>query len=378
MPDVAEELIPFTIRVYDKNFNFKAFIGNPISLTVTPRFNEIGTASFTVETDHHATPALLATGARVVIRLRGDFLMSGKVVRREAQGPAIDGTVTVFIKDDFRMLSQVLGYPLPANAVTAQTSEFGVYTGNAETVVKNMVRDNIVNRLGLPVTIAPDLFRGSAVSAIKTRFNPLFEKLFPAVEQAGIGVTFRQSGTSIICDVYVPPVYPRTLSEDNGIITGWSWSDDDPTATHLVAGGTGDGVARLFREATDTGLRTANNDVIEMFHDARDGDTGTLLQARAQDALKEGVSKSGFSVTLSDSEHFRYGMGGLVVGAQVTVAIGVATRTDILREVTMTWSRDDGLITVPSVGTLTDSTDRNIANFLARLKKGVTELKVNK
>ena len=88
--------------------------------------------------------------------------------------------------------------------------------------------------------------------------------------------------------------------------------------------------------------------------------------------------KSGFAIHLSETEHFQYGKDGLVVGAEVTISIGSITRTDILREVTLSYTRDEGLETTPVVGVIQDSPDRIIANFLARLKKGVTDLKVSK
>lgn len=370
---------PFTIKIYDKYFNFKAFIGDPVSLTVTPRFNQTGTGSLVVETDHKAAEHLLAEGARIVIDLRGQFLMSGKIHRRRAEGPAIDGTLTVYFKDDFRLLHQILGWPVPGAALTAQTSEYATYTGSAEKIVKDVVAANMVSRAGLPVTVATNLNRGSVVAdGVKFRFHPLYEQLFPAIEQAGIGITFRQSGASIVCDVFVPPVFARTLDEASGVITSWSWSDEDPTAIRVVAGGQGDGVARAFVAAADTNLFVAHNDMVEVFRDARDADTAVVLQSRANEALAEGAPKSGFAVKLSETEHFQYGKDGLVVGAQVTIAIGLTTRTDILREVTLSYTRDDGYDATPVVGDISDSPDRIIANFLARLKKGITDLKVSK
>ena len=375
---MAAEL-PFTIKIYDKNFNFKGFVGDPISLVITPRFNQTGTGVLVVETDHRMAPLLLADGARFVIDLRGQFLMSGKIHRRNAEGPSVDGTLTVYLKDDFRLLHQILGYPVPGAALTAQTSEYATYTGNAETIVKNAVTANMTNRLGMSVTTATNQNRGSTVpDGVKLRFHPLYERLFPAIEQAGIGVTFKQSGTSIVCDVYVPPVFGRTLDESSGVIVSWSWNDEDPTATHVVAGGQGEGTARIFRDSRNSSLESAHNDVIEVFQDARDADTAAIVTSRAKEGLDEGASRSGFAVHLSETEHFQYGKDGLVVGARVTISIGLTTRTDILREVTLSYTRDEGLVTTPTVGDIQDSPDRIIANFLARLKKGITDLKVSK
>jgi hypothetical protein len=377
MAEVNE--LPFTIKIYDKNFNFEGFVGDPVSLVITPRFNQTGTGVLVVETDHRMAPALLADGARFVIDLRGEFLMSGKINRRNAEGPSVDGTLTVYLKDDFRLLHQILGYPVPGAALTAQTSEYATYTGTAEAIVKNVVSDNMISRLGMDVVCPTNLGRGSTVpDGVAFRFHPLYERLFPAVEQAGIGVTFKQSGSSIVCDVFEPPVFERTLDESSGVITSWTWNDEDPTATHVVAGGQGEGTARIFRDVRNSSLESAHNDVVEVFQDARDADTAAIVSSRAQEGLDDGAPRSGFAVHLSETEHFQYGKDGLVVGAQVTISIGLTTRTDILREVTLSYTRDEGLVTTPTVGDIQDSPDRIIANFLARLKKGITDLKVSK
>lgn len=371
---------PFTFKVYDKNFAFKAFIGDPISLAVTPRFNQVGTGVLVVETDHPSVPYLMADGARFVVELRGAFLMSGKITRREAAGPAVDGTLTVYLKDDFRLLQQVLGYPVPDSPLSSQGgSEFAKYTGNAETIVKTAVQNNMVARLGMPVTVSANQNRGATIpDGVSLRFHPLYEKLFPAVETAGLGVTFQQSGAGITCDVFTPQPFGQILTEDSGVLQAWSWASEDPLATHVVAGGKGDGTARTFRDARSSSLEAAHHDVIELFTDATDADTTTILTSRAQAALEENSSKSGFSVQLSETEHFQYGVDGLVVGALVTIGIGFVTRTDYLREVTLNYTRDEGLVTIPVVGEINDSPDRTIAQFLARLKKGLNDLKVSK
>lgn len=371
--------LPFTIKVYDKYFNFKGFVGDPVSLVVTPRFNQTGTGTLVVETDHKMAQSLLDDGARLVIELRGQFLMSGKIHRRRAEGPSIDGTLTIYFKDDFRLLHQILGWPVPTASLAAQTSEYATYTGTAEKIVKDVVAANMVTRCALPVTVAPNLHRGNTISdGVKFRFHPLYEQLFPAIEQAGIGITFRQSGDKIVCDVFTPPVFARTLDEASGVITSWTWSDEDPTAIRVIAGGQGEGTARAFTAEADTELFMEHNDMVEVFRDARDADTPTLLISRAKEALEEGAPKSGFAVHLSETEHFQYGKDGLVVGAMVTISIGLVTRTDILREVTLSYTRDEGYVATPVVGDISDSPDRIIANFLARLKKGITDLKVSK
>lgn len=372
--------LPFQIKVYDKNFAFQAFVGDPISLVVTPRYNRTGTATLVVDLKHHALPYLLAEGARMVITLRGQHLMSGKIHKRDVTGPLIDGTVSLYLKDDFRLLHQILGWPVPTSPATNQSAaEYAVYTGNAETILKNVVTANIVNRLGMPVTVAANQNRGGTpADGVKFRFHPLYEQLYPAIENAGIGVTFIQTGTTIVCDVFTPPVFGFTLTEESGMISDWAFTDDDPTVSRVVAGGQGEGTARAFRDIVGTGRETKHRDVWEDYTDARDAATTGVLYNRASAALDAGLAKSGFAVSLSETEHFQYGRDGLVVGAQVTISVGNIARTDILREVTLSYTRDQGLVTTPVVGDITDSPDRIIAKYLARLKKGITDLKVSK
>lgn len=371
---------PFRVEVYDKDFHFKGFVGNPVTLVVTPRYNQTGTGALTVETDHARIGDLLADGARLVIYYHGNFLMSGKIDLRKAQGPMAKGQIDLYFKDDFRLMHQTLGWPVPGSAITDQSaSEFATYTGNAETILKNVVTANMITRLGLPVSCAANLNRGATVpDGVTFRFHPLVERLYPALETAGIGVTFRQTGAGIVCDAFVPPVFARTLTEASGVITDWNWSSEDAAATRVVGGGNGNATARMFRLVVDTALEAAQNDKFEIFRDASDGDTAEKLISRAQESLDENAPKSGFSLALSETEHFQYGKDGLVVGAKVTVDLGFASRTDILRECTLSYTRNEGLRTTPVIGDISNSPDKTIAQFLARLKKGIADLKVSK
>lgn len=370
---------PFALKIYDRNFNYLGHIGNPISLTVTPRWNDVGTATLVVDLDHPYAPHLLATGTRMVIEKDGDFIMSGKLFSVQGEGPTMSATLTVQLKSDFRLLHQVLGWPTPASVISSQTSEYARYTGNAETIVKNVVTANMINRLFMDVTCATNLNRGLMVAGgISFRFHNLFEKLLPAVEAAGLGIDFRQSGAGIVCDVYEPVVYPHVLTEESGVLEYWQWSLLDPTATRVIAGDQGTSTARLFRQVINSELEVDHNDIIEVFKEASDADGPDMLIDRAYEGLAEGVAKSGFSVRLSETESFQYGRNGLVVGAKVTVDVGGVLRTDIIREVTMNFTRDAGVEVTPVIGDVTDNPDKTIAQFLSRLKKSVSDLKVSK
>jgi hypothetical protein len=379
---------PFELKIYDRDFNFKGYIGNPIDLAVTPRFNETGTATVKMDLDHRLAADILAEGSRIVINKDGRFVLSGKIFQKNAEGPAVKGTLTFYVKSDFRVMHQVLGWPIPLSPLASQGK--GVYdiTGNAEMAVKTLVQYNAVTRLGLPITVAGSAGRGATLPAgIDIRFHPLYEKAFPAIEQAGLGVTFEQQGAGIVCDVFTPPVYPFVLTEESGMLQWWSWSAADASATRVISEGSGTATdSKLYALAVDTALEASYNDATETHRLGSNGfsstDTDavrlTALQADAEEALAEGAPTAGFAVRLSETGTFRYGENNLVVGALVTISVGGVTRTDYLREVTMTYSRDRGVEVTPIVGDIRDNPDRIIAGFLARLKKSINNLKASK
>jgi hypothetical protein len=368
---------PYRITVFDKSFAFKGYVGNPISLTVVPRHNQQGTGSLTLDADHRMVPALSTEGARVLIEHKPEgsweFLMSGWVSSDSGEGPAVKSTVTFQIVDDVVLLSDLLGWPVPGSPISNQSaSEYDTRTGAAETVLKGFVMANVA-RLGLPVSATTDLGRGATIpGGVAIRFQSLAEKLLPAIDAAGIGVTVRQSGTLLVLDVYEPRTYPHTLSEKAGTITEWSWKSSGPTATRAVGGGKGDGTARVFAEYVDTTLEATYGRVIEKFRDATDVDTTADLTARAQQEVTDNAPKYGFSVKLAESASFRYGgTNGVRVGDMVTVDIGGTTRTDVLRECTLAYSRDQGPTQTPVIGDIDQSSDRALARFLSGLRDAI-------
>ena len=362
---------PFGIEIYNGLFEFQGYIGNPSSASATPRDLAQGTASVTVDGDHRMVAAMTAPDARVVLNFEGEFLMSGKVRSRRGGPTGMNSTTTIEIGDDNRLLYQILGWPVPTSPITNQSAaEYAKYTGPAETVIKAVAKANI-QRLGLPVTVAPDQGRGDIVpGGVAFRFHPLADKLFPVAEAAGVGITIRQQGDGFVLECYARRDYPHVLSERGGTITEWSWEDRDPTATRAIAGGKGEGTARTFARYVDTALETKYRDVFEVFKDATDVDTAADLQARAKQTTEEGAPTYGFSVTLSETGMFRYGSHGVQIGDRVTVEIGGVRRTDVLRECTLAFNRESGPTQTPVIGAIDQSPDRKLGKIIAGIIAG--------
>jgi len=368
------------ITIYDKNFNRKGWLGAPESVTADIGFNIVGTAQVVFRADHLRRDDITTDGARMVIEYPGLSypLISGPVRFKGGKGPKGQATITATIEDDLRILWRLRGWQVPTAAISNQgTSEYRTYTGNAETIVKTMVSENVarIPSEAARVSFAPNLNRGAVIpSGVKIRMHPLAERLFPAVEQAGLGVRCYQSGAGLVLDVYEPRVYPKILSEESGTLASWEWNQSSPDVTRVVGGGRGEGTARVFRSAIDAALESQYGDVIETFMDARNGETNAEIDQSNSEVLFEGKPKSGLSLELSETPYFRYGT--VVVGDKVTIEAGGLQITDVLRTATITWTKDDGLSVKPGVGKIENSTESRINQAIKTLMRGLKVQKV--
>lgn len=369
------------ITIYDKNFGRRGWLGNPETVTVNTGYNIVGSAEITFAADHPRAADMLAEGARIVIELEGLTypLISGPIRTVKGTGPNAQSMLTVTVEDDLRLLWRILGWQVPGAPITGQnTAEYRTYTGNAETIVKQMVSENLarIPSEAAKVTYALNQNRGATIpGGIKIRMHPLADRLFPAVEQAGIGVRCYQSGAGLVVDVYQPATYTKRISEQAGTLRSWEFLSAAPTATRVVGGGQGEGTARTFRTATSTTLETQYGDVIEVFADARNGDTIDQLNQSNAEVLFEARPTSGLSVELSETPYFRYGV-AVQVGDRVTIQAGGTEITDILRTVTIKWDRADGLTFNPAVGKVENSSDAKVAKAIKALWRGLTIQKV--
>jgi hypothetical protein len=367
---------PFRITIYDRDFQRQGWLGNPESLSVSVNHNDVGDASITVAASNAKVPLLLERGARVVIEYQDEHLISGAVRTRSGQGPSVNGSLTFSVVDDFRLFHRILGWPVPGAAITAQTNEYHTISGPAETVLKTVVTANAITRLGQPVTVAPDLGRGANITA-SFRFHPLADRLFPAVDVAGIGVTVRQDGSGLLVDCYEPILHPRTLTEAAGVVVEWSWTSSEAEATDVVVGGQGEGTARQFAKYADVPLASVIGERIEVFRDARDTSSGDVFGERATETFAETAMKAGLSVKLAETSVFRYGgPGGVRKGDVVNLEVGGGlVITDTLRSATLSWTRANGLEVSPAIGDISESTDKALASAIATVAAGVRDLR---
>jgi hypothetical protein len=363
---------PFRISVYDKDYDPQDWVGAPLELHATLRDDEPSILALVLDDDDEQVVPLTTTGARLVVEYQADptdpdewvHVISGLVSERTGQ-TGIAGTRTFEVWDDRDYVLSIKGWPNPAGTIAEQGDEaaYDTRTGPAETVVKGFVTAN-ATRLGLPITCATDLARGDDVE-IAMRNHPLKDRLFPAVTQAGVLVTARQSGAGIVVDCFEPPTYPATLTEASGVVQSGSFSVAAPTVTRVVVGGAGEGTARMFVERINAALESEWGVIVEGFVDARNSTTEAGLNKHGDRALAEGGAKAGVSAVLSETEDFRYGVAfnlGDIVSVQLD---GAPVISDRVREVQIDWTASGGLLIEPRVGEVA-TTARAITNAAIR------------
>lgn len=340
---------PVALSVYDKDFTWQGYVPEFTALRATRRHAELSTMEFTAPPDVDVRAALAASGAHVVCTYLGAPFVGGWV---SSDGGTLLPTddVTYTVQGHGALLRHLQGWPVPAAGTGGQTVPYWTMTGPAETVAKAVLAAN-VTRLGLPVTVAPDLGRGATVS-LASRFHPVADRLLPAIASTGIGVTVDLvEGVGLVIDCYVPTVHTLPLTAASGVIVAGTWRRVWPTVTRVVAGSQGEAEARVFFGPLVDAAREAEwGVVIEAFIDARDTDDPAVVTARMQEALDAGAPGVELSVSLVETPDFAYA-DPYYVGDVVPITLGPGvTTTDVIFEAELVSTVDGGHEMTPRIG----------------------------
>lgn len=381
------------LELWRPNWTRAGWLGEWDDLDVTSPAR--GPAALTVKVAADQAPAeLWEPGMRLVAQYRPQGrtpsgglwplvqLCSGRI-SVEPSGPAGKSTVAVSLVDDWTQLD-VLSWPVPAAALTAQTVEQWHATGPAEDVICSLVQA-AVTRLGLPITVPASAHRGATIT-VDTRMESIADVVQAAADAGGLSVRVRQGSSGLTLQVGVGTARPWRLTESGGTVTTWRWRWTPPTVTRAVVGGRGEGAARTFVSVVDATAETTWKVVREKFIDARNVDetlAGTALTAaltaRGQAAIDAGMARiDGLSITVAESEAIRYGA-TLTEHDQLTVELvpGVA-RTARISEVRVTASTSSstGVTVTPVLGDPTVGLpEREQALIIASLSRGMARLR---
>lgn len=375
---------PFEVQVFDQDYAPKGPLGSPTALSGVAVFNDVGSASFTIPVDHPRFAALNARSARVRIDYTPsdgspEFLLSGRV-EEVAGGTSAEGQWRTYtVVDDFSVMSdEILCWPVPDAAITAQSDAYHVVTGPAETMLKSILAPN-VTRDGIHLTIPTTAGLGATRTG-SVRFHTPLERLVPLVTSAGIGVRVEQVDDERVLQVWAPATVARVLTQESNVVLKGDFAVKAPTVTRVVAGAGGEGEDRVFRSYEDATRETQWGLVLPVFLDARDvpaddPDLDDNLSERAAERLAEGAPVASVSCELVESEGFRFGSAfhlGDVVSIQLAGDAPVIT--DRVREVAFEWTVADGARITPRVGEWQDDPTAAVVKRVTALTRAVGNL----
>lgn len=367
----------FNVELFDPTGVRLGWANNYEWINVTPRFNRRANATVSIPLGHTRIAELTTPGTRVHITYQPPDLTVPVLFTGWVNGfrkPADQRRVEAYITGDWSILD-VLCWPVPGAAIDSQTVAYYEDGGPAESVIKALVQANLVDRLGVPVTIGTDLGRGATV-ATKVRFTLLSEEIERLADLGGIGVTLNRDGAGYVLDCYTPTDRrSRILSEANGALTEWSWEVTAPTATRVVTGGPGDGTSRVLGTRVGTATEEAWGVVLEAFAEATDAANPTELNAKGDEALTEAAATSGFSLSIAETAALTYGK-NLFTGDLVRVETLPGVHVDdVLREVHLSQSADEGPNVTPMVGWSGQSPPVVLATALRRMARALRRMR---
>jgi len=312
-------------------------------------------------------------------------LFSGPVTDIAGRGIGGSATRTITVDDDWSKLNELLGWPNPAAAITAQsTNAYWTATGALETDFRNLLVANLArldNGMDAPASSSG---RGGTVT-LQSRMHTMAERAIPLFIAAGLGVRVIQGETSTsdpVVEVY-QGVTRKTVYEGSGAIEDVEFHRSAPTITRVILGLGGEAEARVFRQYIDTTLETLWGVKREVFIDARDiSETdpalATLAQERANEKLAEGGPKVTLSAKMVQSDNFQFESGFDLGDVMPMKLDGVDLLSDRVTEIGFTFSRDADLSIRPLVGDWTeDEMTAGVYRATGQLARAVGELQRN-
>jgi hypothetical protein len=429
-PRLPEESGPYRGIIYDKDFELIGFIVDPLFLNVVPAWDDQDYGNFRVTGDNPHTAALQEPGARVTIEYRGKVYLSGPIT--SWQGDILSGgNITYQVLGDRQMPDDAVMWPNPGNPLMpASRTELGqawkrpegdlrpgevVYQDGYyqwpasvttyEAAIKWVIQDQLVTRLGQPLTVLPDKGRGGVLDREdlpRIRLDPVWEALTPLKNASGLGVRFWQDplGKTVLFDVVEPSIWPEELTVESGIIVGGTYQARRPIATRIIVGGNGETAARAFygeeRRGRQTALEKQWGMIAEIFRDATSGELvwpegldekykvpkyapfvmtatnwasykKTLIKSE-RDGLALGAANTSLDVELAETETFHFGgSDGIPLGATVTIIIRGVVYHDVVTSANIVFNRDNGLVVTPYIGTYEDDPDTQLAKTVRAL-----------
>lgn len=289
------------IIVRDRNRQPTEDVDDFVSIEAELNLNATSRWTLTLASNTRAA-ANLIKGAGIIVLYRDEVVFSG-VADHYEDSEGEDGPLKLCRGiDDTGQLEDRLASPDPAGPPYTDTAYDLLTDTPAETAMHHYVNKNAgpgatIQRRLTGLTMGEDGGRGKTIEAVQVRWDPLMTVLqglalssgddeatrlrFRVVADLEGGIEFQTLPTDDRRDMVVFTRERETM----GQVTR---TQDAPTATRIIAGGSGEGTAREIVEQTDSTQTWDWNRLVERFYDARNADPATMLEEIAQ-RLGEGA-----------------------------------------------------------------------------------------
>jgi hypothetical protein len=293
-----------TVEVRNKSLTRVGLIRpEELQLELTDNFNNVGSWSLTLASEHPLCDTLRTPGAGIIITGPDDVLLSGPMVKSEFASTPTDpgGSVSFEGVSDTVCLADVLAYPQPSNADAAsQTQAHDIRSGKAESVMHAFVKYNI-GPLGATARRKAGLIMGTdggrGPDVVKSARFPVLGNLLTETALLGqLGFRVVQRGSNLVFETYVITDRTATVRLDvqNGTLSGQRVAISPPGVTRAIVAGQGELTDRQLLQVDTAESIAAETDWgrrIEQFIDQRNTDDWTELQQAGDEAMED----SGFT-----------------------------------------------------------------------------------
>lgn len=385
--------------VRDQHREWIGIIDDELTLTATPRHLALGAWQVTVQANTQSADLLLEGSGIVLLDGAGDVLMSGpkRPMERGNEGGPEGDTITVSGVDDTATLARIV-YPSPGTAITPSGVKHGAEhwtaTGPGETVIRNLINANagpgaVVSRR-VPGLVLPESQGRGATLTSQLRLDNLLESAWAIAGAAGLGFHLVQDvdSTDLLLEFYTP----RDLTDEArfgvhiGNLAGYTYTASPPEVTDVVVAIGGEGVDRRFYSYTRRDPLWPDV-IVEEVIDARDlsqtpgegeeewVDPDEASAQRATERLDDGAAKASVAFQPIDTDGLMFGR-DYQMGDQVTAEIDIGEVSDIIREITLTRTPDQGEVVTPAIGDPPDQP--HIYKRVAQLRRDVSQLQTRR
>lgn len=359
---------PITVELFDQHDRILTPVTRPISITHNIEAHRFDYSAIQVETYDDVMRKVLTrweAGELLQYRIRGRFGTSTGDVNSIYGYDIGSGEFAFYGRSHKEIMFTVLGFPQPANPnAETQSAERKRYTGSALKVMRDVLRDNVVTRLGIPMRFqSGDL--GNPID-IDFRFDEIHAHFYTDTADKG-GALLEDNG-NIIFDIhrdfrageYVltarePTRHRQMIEAKSGMIERWQFTATRAEADRVIVGGPGEKLARHFADRAREQIRHRRFPA-ETFTEDTNPDTGVdagqdpttaqIMEAISKfgdGKLTEYGEKSSLSGQINESPQIYLG-GKLMIGdwARIGVDNDLPLGEQEFEKAVVTWTVDDG------------------------------------